>query len=596
MNKKSKIIIAVRILIALMATFLIGNGIAYYDTKEKIYAEADRVAAKDVDNILLYTDKLLGECQASAYNFNGLIGYETMQSEALYERLEQFLCYNPHLYGVVVAFEPDMIESHHIAVPADFLHGNKKDGFQHIRIDSLYDYTKYEWYKHTKACNHANWGEPLRASDGKLIAPFCIPLHTKDNKFLGVMCADISLEGLSKKLIEAAPFPDATICMLDKNLKFIAHPNQDYVLNMTLDSLYRTISSGANIQIYKDMKEGKRSSHSFSVNGNKHIVYYAPIEKANWTIAIDCTHDNIYSQVDIVKRNMLLTMIFGMVIFSFVCWKLIQRIEQYEQVATQRALMKRELTIASKIQMEMIPDNQASPEHKELDVYGFIKTAKSVGGDFYDYFTRDDKFFFCLGDVSGKGVPASLFMAVIHALFRNVSRHISNPSEIVKTLNIGLSERNEMNMFCTMFVGALDLKTGHLDFCNAGHNAPIICRKKEDGSNDIHFMKPKTNIAIGVDGDFDYQVEDTVFHPGDSIFLYTDGISEAENINHEMFGDNATLKTFTRAKACAHSAQDVVKYIYNTIAKYTTNAEQSDDITMLMVEYTSNMNQRPCES
>lgn len=585
MNKKSKIILTIRILFALILVFVIGNGIAFYDTKNKIYEEADMVANKDVDYLLLYTDRLLGEAQVAAYNLRGLLDHESIKSDAVYDQIDTYLSVNPHVYGVAIAFEPDMVEANQIGIPATFTYGNKKEGYTHLPIK--YNHLQAGWYKDTKIAGKPRWGTPIPASDGKLIAPFCLPLYDKNNNFMGVLATDISLEGLSQKLRESAPYEDAVVAMLTDSLKFMAHPNPDYVLNMSLDSLYSTLQTGANMEVYQDMKDGKRGKHNYDVNGTEHIVYYAPVEKAKWTLAIDCTNDDIYAQVDTVKRNMLMTMLIGVIFFIFVCWKLIQRMEQYEQAASQRATMQSELNIASKIQMAMIPKlYPAFPERKELDVCGFIKPAKSVGGDLYDYFIRDEKFFFCLGDVSGKGVPASLFMAVIRALFRNVSLHEDDPANIASALNHGLSQGNEMNMFCTMFIGALDLKTGHLDFCNAGHNAPVIRRIKDDGSIDVHYMQPKTNLAVGVFDGFPYQKEETVLRPGEALFLYTDGVTEAENLNQELFGEEATLKALADARAHnVRTAQDFVNAIYHTIEAYTSGAEQSDDITMLVVDY-----------
>jgi len=585
MNKKSKIILTIRILLALIFVFVLGNGIAFYDTKKKIYAEADMVANKDVDYLLLYTDRILGECQTSAYNLRALLGYESIKSEAVYEQIDSFLRINPHVYGVAIAFEPDMVESNQIGIPATFTYRNEESGYTHLKIK--YNYQEAEWYKNTKVLDRPRWGKPIHASDGKLIAPFCLPLHDRNNKFMGVLAIDASLSGLSQKLIDAAPYEGATVSMLTDSLTFMAHPNQDYVMNITLDSLYSTLESGANMDILQDIRDRKRGSQTYEVEGNNHIVYYAPVEKAKWTLVIDCSYDDIYSEVDSVKRNMLLTMIIGVGIFLLVCMKLIQRMEQYEKAASQRAVMENELNIASKIQMAMIPKlYPAFPDRKELDVCGFIKPAKLVGGDLYDYFIRDDKLFFCLGDVSGKGVPASLFMVVIRALFRNVSMHVDDPAVIAKVLNNGISEGNEMNMFCTMFIGVLNLKSGQLNLCNAGHNAPIIRQLKEDCSHDVHYMTPKTNLAIGVFGDFPYQAEEIMLHPGEAMFLYTDGVTEAENVNQELFGEEATLKALK--ETTAHSggtAQGIVNSFYQSVEAYTKGAEQSDDITMLVVEY-----------
>ena len=237
--------------------------------------------------------------------------------------------------------------------------------------------------------------------------------------------------------------------------------------------------------------------------------------------------------------------------------------------------------------MGMLPKvYPAFPDRKELDVYGFLKPAKSVGGDLYDYFIRDDKFYCCIGDVSGKGIPASLYMAVVRSLFHNVSMREDNPAAIVSQLNNALSEGNDHNMFCTLFLGVLDLKTGHVDFCNAGHNAPVIRQLSDDGATVVRYTHPKVNLAVGVLPGFPYAKEEIVLKPGEAIFMYTDGVTEAENTAKQLFGEEATLKALTEARSHnCRSAKDFVDYVYNVINQYATGTEQSDDITMVVVEY-----------
>lgn len=249
--------------------------------------------------------------------------------------------------------------------------------------------------------------------------------------------------------------------------------------------------------------------------------------------------------------------------------------------------MESELTIASNIQMAMIPKlYPAFPDRSELDLYGYLRPAKSVGGDLYDYFIHGDKFFFAVGDVSGKGVPASLFMAVVRALFRNITLHSDKPAEIASSLNTALSDGNETNMFCTMFIGVLDLKTGHLSYCNAGHNAPVIRRRDAENKPVVSYMKPEVNLALGVFPAFSFSGEETDLKPGEALLLYTDGVTEAENAAHEQFGEQAVLDCLHRTREMSLlTAKDFVDHLVAEIDQHADGVDQSDDITILVVEY-----------
>lgn len=587
MNKSSKLKMTLRILLTLFVVFTIGNIAALQYSKKKILDEADVVATRDMDNLLLHADKLLTECQTSGYNLRGLLGYETIGSDSLNSVLESFLKVNPHLYGVMTAFDPSQLKRFGIKAPAIFMYGHKDQGYKTIRLDSIYDYTQSEWFAKTKNLNHSNWGHPIIASDGTLLAPFCMPMRTPEGEFLGVLSVDIQLEELSEALDKAAPFPDAIVTMMDDQFRFVTHPNKDYVLKMSLDSLLRTSTVQVNESIFVEMKEAKRGSSSYGKDEESRLIYYAPVEKANWTITIDCSYNDIYAPVEDMKLGMLLNMLFGMAIFLFVCWKLVKRVEQFEKTAAAKAAIQGELNIAAAIQKGMLPKLYPPfPEVEELDVFGTLIPAKEVGGDLFDYFIRDGKFFFCIGDVSGKGVPASLFMAVLRSLFRNVSLHATSPAEIASSLNKALSEGNEQNMFCTMFLGVLDYKTGLLRFCNCGHNKPVVRHITADNQFDVHYEQINTNIAVGILDDFPYVEEEAMMKPGEAIFLYTDGVTEAESANKELYGEDRLLQALANARSHnAHTAKDFVEAIYNDVESFAEIGYQSDDITMVVVEY-----------
>jgi sigma-B regulation protein RsbU (phosphoserine phosphatase) len=260
---------------------------------------------------------------------------------------------------------------------------------------------------------------------------------------------------------------------------------------------------------------------------------------------------------------------------------LTQYVNQLKTTTAQKSAIESELKIAHDIQMSMLPkDFPPYPERTDIDVYGALTPAKGVGGDLFDFYIRDEQLFFCIGDVSGKGVPAALIMAVTRSLFRNVSSYTRHPSSIVYALNNAMTEGNDTNMFVTLFVGVLDLRTGLLQYCNGGHDAPLLVGR------DVGALSCDANLPIGVVADFNFSQQEVCIDPQTTIFLFTDGLNEAENSTHAQFGD---LRIWNVAKKLLaenqHQPKEFIIRMTDAVREFVGNAEQSDDLTMLAVQY-----------
>ena len=241
-----------------------------------------------------------------------------------------------------------------------------------------------------------------------------------------------------------------------------------------------------------------------------------------------------------------------------------------EETTTAKERIESELRIARDIQMSMVP--QAFPKRSDLDLYGLMTPAKEVGGDLYDFEIIDNQLYFCLGDVSGKGVPASLFMAQAIRLFRAMAKQRRKPSDIATRLNNELSENNDNGMFVTMFIGEADLTTGHLCYCNAGHNPPLL---------DGEFIEVQSNAPIGLWPELEFEGEELDSISGKLLFIYTDGLNEAENHAQEQFGDDRLQQMLRQMKS--YTAKQVVDTFSQTVQSHRNGAEPNDDLTMLAV-------------
>ena len=248
--------------------------------------------------------------------------------------------------------------------------------------------------------------------------------------------------------------------------------------------------------------------------------------------------------------------------------------DQLEETTTIKERMESELRIARDIQMSMVPSSFAL--YPGLDMFASMTPAREVGGDLYGYLLTGDNLYFVVGDVSGKGVPASLFMAQATRLFQTLAKQCMSPAEICTRINDALSgEDNEGNMFVTMFLGLLDLKSGHLSFCNAGHNPPIL----GDPEKGCDFIQMHPNAPIGVLPGLDFQGDEIENIKGRPLFVYTDGLNEAENPAHEQFGDDRLL-TFLR-NCSFESSRQVILDIAADVEKHRNGAEPNDDLTMM---------------
>ena len=253
-----------------------------------------------------------------------------------------------------------------------------------------------------------------------------------------------------------------------------------------------------------------------------------------------------------------------------------QYVEELKETTAAKASIESELNVAHSIQMSMLPKTfPPFPERHDIELYGVLKPAKAVGGDLYDFFIRDEKLFFCIGDVSGKGVPASLVMAVSRTLFRNIAAHTAEPGHIVQTMNEAISDSNDNNMFVTLFVGVLDLQTGRLRYCNAAHNAPYIQGTK---------LPCDPNLPVGAMPDWTFTEQKAEMAPGSILFLYTDGLTEAENARQELFGEQRVTNIVTSFYG---SPQKLIETMTDAVHQFVGDTEQSDDLTMLAIKYTS---------
>ena len=282
--------------------------------------------------------------------------------------------------------------------------------------------------------------------------------------------------------------------------------------------------------------------------------------------------------------SLFLNVIFGigLLVMGFILYRNNQRtkqkIAQLRKANAEKERIGSDLRLASQIQLSMLPIGHMIQENVEL--FGSLVPAREMGGDLFDHYIRDEKLYFCIGDVCGKGAPAAMFMAYAHSMLWGFTRHESNPARIVHSLNQVASYNNESCTFFTLFYGVLDLPTGRLHYCNAGHNPPYILSDK------LMKLDCDPNQPIGPIEDAEFSLQTTTLSPGSTIFLYTDGLTEANNTEKMEFGPERTENVLRECLERQLKPEEIVNTITETVHQFTMGAEQSDDLTMLAVRYT----------
>ena len=514
------------------------------------------------------------------------------------------------------------------------------------------NYLEDEWFVEAVAADSAYWSKPFFDShDNKTpLVAYLHPIHDPQGRVVAILGADLSLDFMTLLLHqqdsifqdEIMPINITGLGMLQSYVltrdgTYITHPDQRRILKANYYGHIRDDEKpGMAQKIIDALKNGEKSHDEDDkivlVNRAETLLFHSPLEGTDWMLLVSVPAWSLFIIGIILGFLMLLLNIIVLMVTFFVCHFTIKHtanplnqlsatadeiaggqfdtplpvikshdeihllrdsfenmqhsltayVEELKSTTALKASMESELKIAHDIQMSMLPKTYpAFPERHDIYIYGLVMPAKAVGGDLYDFFIRDEKLFFCIGDVSGKGVPASLVMAVTRSLFRNISAYTAAPDQIVLALNEALSSNNETGMFVTLFLGVLDLGSGQLCYTNAGHNVPLLITPVG-----INSLTCDANIPAGVMPGWQFTVQELLLKPGDSVFLYTDGLNEAENNSHEQFEMERVQQVASRT---INQPQPLIEAMTDAVQLFVGDAEQSDDLTMLAIQYTNSI-------
>ena len=558
--------------------------------------------------------------------------------EQVFQAIERELKLNPQYVGCFAAFEPDYFKSQGRWFEA-YAHFTDSTHIELLQLGSeRHDYFNGVWYQKALAIDRDSIGyitDPYfdNSVDSSLYCSYVRPIFDRQGRKVGVYGIDLNMDWIQQTIDEVEHniwkefYEDSSHDVEEEGDK----DNDGVGFSIqVIDSQGKCIAGtdSIDLNILKgEQKEMLSEYKMMDLKGTPYYIITKPIAHIDWKLVVLQHYDMVFVWGQVLAIVILFFMGIGAIVIFFFTRYSIRRatkplgilsntarevakgnfdtplptfkrndeisqlrdsfdtmqhslsryVEELKESTAAKASIESELKVAYSIQMSMLPKTfPAFPNRKDIELYGSLTPAKGVGGDLYDFFIRDEKLFFCIGDVSGKGVPAALVMAVTRTLFRNVASHTEKPAQIVETMNANISEGNDNQMFVTLFVGVLDLASGRLTYCNGGHNAPYIQSAT---------LPVEPNLPVGAWADWQFVEQETVIRSGETIFLYTDGLTEAENASQEQFGEDRTTEVIAAQTKQSASPQALIEAMTNAVHLFVGDTEQSDDLTMLAIRF-----------
>ena len=664
------------VLLLVTGIMLTGGILQMQWVREAAVDDAQRMAKRSMDGAIQIIDNRISNVETAvktAASYAYLFAPNKSHANKLMERL---IDSNQDIDAVTLLYEADYFPEEGRYYAPTIVRNPQSGQLENDEIggpenDFCYLETDSNWV-YTTLLDQGYWCLPYMdsISTQRAMVTYSVPLHDAQGHTYAVMCADVALNWVREIVEEAKPYDYSQVIVMSRDSQYICHPDKQWIQTINVIAHARQTNDTSYLNLTQRMLRGDRGidtidkSFFFSDGKNPNadkgptIVYYAPVERAQWSISFTFPESKILERPNRMRAYMLVFLVVILVLIAIVLSQIIRSqmlpmrqlalstqqiakgdfnvslpdiksqdevrflrdsfeemqhslsryIEELKVSTASKAAIQSELKIASDIQMSMLPKQfPPYPERNDVDVFGSLTPAKAVGGDLYDFFIRDNHLYFCIGDVSGKGVPASLVMAVAMTQFRSVSAHETMPANIITDINHVMAEHNDSNMFVTLFVGVLDLSSGRLWYCNAGHDAPFIIelsnliatphsqrekplRNATLSKREISNLKSQTsNLPVGVVSDWKFTQQEIMIAPDSLIFLYTDGLTEAMNIQQVLFGEERIMDAMTEmlqttADTGSITPQTLIAQLKEAVHRFVGDAEQSDDLTMLAVK------------
>ncbi|MFM1770408.1 MAG: hypothetical protein RJA22_2937 [Verrucomicrobiota bacterium] len=541
---------------------------------------------------------------------------------------------NPSLEGVGAGFEPGAAPGGtRLCAPFYF---RDQGGPVLRRLDTAspeLPYLYQDWYQIPRELGVTEWSEPYHdAASSNLLASCSVPFHTgtgPDRRLAGIVSCSVSLSSLTELVSSVQVLRTGYAALLSRNGMILAHPLPDAIINETFFSIAEQRQDAWMRDLGRKMVRGETGFVSYqSLVGFRSWMYYTPIQSTGWTLAVVFPEDELLENVRQLTWTMAGMGLAGLLLLSLAIVSIAQAItrplrrlahashevasgnfdaplppvrsrdevgtltrdfqsmqaslKDYIRNLTETTAAKEriqgELKVATQIQASLLPRIfPPFPDHPEFDIYASMVPAKEVGGDFYDFFFLDERnLCFLIADVSDKGVPAALYMMVAKTLLKTEGQRLREPALILSSVNRILATDNEGCMFTTVFCAVLDIATGEVRYANAGHNPPLLL-----DARGARYLEIKPSLMLGATPGVEYATHRLSLQPGDTLFLYTDGVTEAKNRADQLFGEDRLRETLGRAPR--GDLRSLIVHLGSEITRHADGAPPSDDVTMLAI-------------
>ena len=619
--------------------FNVALGFLFYQARDAVRQEAVSRATQILDKTSQRVEGILNRVEVASNMTKWLVERHPDKADSMFVYSRGMLQNNPDFYNCSIAFEPYHFKDKGRYFSAYSLHVG--DTLRTIQGGSdNYQYFFADWYLMPTLLDRPCWTEPSMDLDVptntyEMVTSYCQAIKDKQGSVIGVINTSLSITWLSQTISSVKPYPNSYSIMTGRGGTYFVHPDTTKITRRTIFTEmmdYENFNEYDNphdkdtalIALGHAMQRGEEGVRQMDIDGRHCYVFYKPLGQTGCSMAIVCPESDIFSGFDRLRRTVMAIVSVGLLLMLYFFIRIITRelkplhrlakeaetiasgkldaelpdlqrvdeigqlshsfagmqqslvkyIDELKETTAQKASIESDLRIASDIQMGMLPTKFPNRDDRDdVQLYASLTPAKEVGGDLFDFYFRDEKLFFCIGDVSGKGVPASLFMAVTRSIFRTVSAHESMPDRIV-------TQMNKNNMFVTLFVGVLDLPTGRLRYCNAGHDAPLLV------GEGVGELPCDANIPVGFMPKWKYSLQEAQIFTGTTIFLFTDGLTEAMDADNNMFSmERVTDVAFQALTEGQQEPRQLIARMTEAVHQFVGDAEQSDDLTMMAIQY-----------
>ena len=615
--------------------FNVALGFLFYQSREAVRQEAISRATTILEKTSLRIEGILNRVEVASNMTKWLVQRHPDKADSMFVYSRGMLLNNPDFYNCSIAFEPYYFKDKGRYFSAYTKHTG--DSLRTTQGGSdYYQYFFADWYLMSQLLGKPCWTEPYMDLDvatntSEMVTSYCQTIKNKQGQVIGVINTSLSITWLSQTISAVKPYPNSYSIMIGRGGTYFVHPDTTKITRQTIFTQTLEHPDTALTALGHAMQRGEEGIKQMNINGEDSYVFYKPLGQTGCSMAIVCPESDIFGGFDRLRNSVRAIVLVGLLLMLYLFIRIITRelrplrrlaheaetiasgqfdavlpdfqrvdeigqlsqsfgnmqqslvkyIEELKDTTAQKASIESDLRIASGIQMGMLPEKFPTKDDRDdVQLYASLTPAKEVGGDLFDFYFRDEKLFFCIGDVSGKGVPASLFMAVTRSTFRTVSAHESMPDRIVTLMNKTIADMNTNHMFVTLFVGVLDLPTGRLHYCNAGHDAPLLV-----GAG-VGELPCDSNIPVGFMPTWKYSLQEAQIFTGTTIFLFTDGLTEAMNADYAQFQmERVNDVAFQALSQQQQEPRQLITRMTEAVHQFVGDAEQSDDLTMMAIQY-----------